>query len=76
MLLAAGYRLLGETGLYVTTPIVALLALAATWALVQEVLRDEPRSVRYLTGALTVALLATSPEYVDRLLVPMADAGA
>ncbi|MGD2207748.1 MAG: glycosyltransferase family 39 protein [Anaerolineae bacterium] len=75
-LLAVGYKLLGEVGLYVTTPFVALLALAATWALVQEALRDEPRPVRHLTAALTVALLATSPEHVDRLLVPMADAPA
>ncbi|HFD39921.1 MAG TPA: hypothetical protein ENJ31_08790, partial [Anaerolineae bacterium] len=76
VLLAAGYRLLGETGLYVTTPIVALLALAATWALVQETLRGESAAVRHLTAALTVTLLATSPEHVDRLLVPMADAAA
>lgn len=75
-LLAAGYLLLGEAGLYVTTPIVALLALAATWALAQEVLRAEPAGVRYLAGALAVALVATSPEQVDRLLVPMADAAA
>jgi hypothetical protein len=76
VLLAVGYKLLGETGLYVTTPFVALLALAATWALVQELLRGESRPVRYVAGALTVALLATSPEHVDRLLVPMADAPA
>ncbi len=76
VLLAAGYRLLGEVGLYVTTPFVALLALAGAWALVQEALRGEPQPVRTLTGALTVALLATSPEQVDRLLVPMADAAA
>lgn len=76
VLLAAGYRLLGEVGLYITTPFVALLALAATWALVQEALRGEPKPVRTLTGVLTVALLATSPEQVDRLLVPMADAPA
>jgi hypothetical protein len=75
-LLAGGYVLLGETGLYVTTPIVALLALAATWALVQETLRGQSRAVRYLTGAITVTLVATSPEHVDRLLVPMADAAA
>ncbi len=75
-LLAAGYLVLGEVGLYVTTPIVALLALAATWALAQEVLRAEPRGVRYLAGAVAMALLATSPEQVDRLLVPMADAAA
>jgi len=84
VLLAAGYLLLGETGLYVTTPIVGLLALAAAWALVQETLREPDlrafpksgRSTAALTGALGVALLATSPEYVDRLLVPMADATA
>jgi hypothetical protein len=143
-LLAAGYGLLGETGLYVTTPIVALLALAATWLLVQETLRSKRsshsrakpapakawggnpyaviateklppsahevqvhgmdprfrgdpiiaketatdrkpslrglwkprRSIPALTGALAIALLTTSPEHVDRLLVPMADAAA
>ncbi len=84
VLLAAGYLLLGETGLYVTTPIVGLLALAATWALVREALvepdlRGFPkprRSIAAITGAVAVALLATSPEQVDRLLVPMADAAA
>ena len=137
VLLAAGYLLLGETGLYVTTPIVAILALAATWALVKETLQSkgaghprargnpdavveteklpssadeaggntmEPhfrggdptiakeavadskpdlrdlgkpgRSAIALTGALAITLLATSPEHVDRLLVPMADAAA
>ena len=76
VLLAAGYRVLGEAGLYVTTPIVALLALAATWLLVQEALRGESKAVRYVVAALTVALLASSPEHVDRLLVPMADAAA
>jgi hypothetical protein len=75
-LLAAGYKLLGEVGLYVTTPMVALLALAATWALVQEALRGEARAVRYAVAGLAVVLLATSPEHVDRLLVPMADASA
>ncbi len=74
--LAAGYGLLGEVGLYVTTPVLALLSLAATWALVHEVLRSAPRGVRTLTAALTVVLLATSPEQVDRLLVPLADAPA
>jgi hypothetical protein len=76
VLLAAGYKLLGETGLYVANPVVALLALVATWALVQEALRRESAPVRHLTAGLAVALLATSPEHVDRLLVPMADAAA
>jgi len=76
VLLAAGYKVLGEVGLYVTTPIVALLSLAATWAMVQEALRGQSRATRYLTAAVTLVLLATSPEHVDRLLVPMADAPA
>jgi hypothetical protein len=76
VLLAAGYKLLGEDGLYVTTPLVAFLALAATWLLVQRILRGEPPAGRHLTAGLTLALLATSPEFVDRLLVPMADAPA
>ena len=76
VLLAGGYTLLGETGLYITTPIVALFALAATWLLVQETLRTEPRAIRYIAGALAATLVATSPEFVDRLLVPMADAPA
>ncbi len=38
------------------------MGLAASWALVQEVLREEQKPVRHLCGALTVALLATSPE--------------
>jgi hypothetical protein len=74
--LAFGYTLIGEPGLYVTTPIIALFSLAATWGLVQEALHGESKGIRYLTGALAVALLATSPEHVDRLLVPMADAPA
>jgi len=76
VLLAAGYRLFGEAGLYVTTPVTALVALFATALLALEVLRDEPRPVRFAAAALTVALTATSPEHVDRLLVPMADAAA
>ncbi len=84
VLLAAGYLLLGETGLYVTTPVVGLLALVATWALARETickpdLRGFPKSRRpvvAITGAIAIALLATSPEHVDRLLVPMADATA
>jgi hypothetical protein len=76
VLFAAGYKLLSETGLYVTNPIIGLLALAATWALTQELLRGKSKPVRYLTGVLAITLLATSPEHVDRLLVPMADAAA
>lgn len=76
VLLAAAYLLFGEIGLYVATPIEALAALAATWALALELLHGSSKPVRYATGALAVALVATSTEHVDRLLVPMADAAA
>jgi hypothetical protein len=76
VLFGGGYLLLGEKGLYLTTPLVAIASLAATWALVHEALRSQSRAFRSVVATLTVALLATSPEHVDRLLVPMADAAA
>lgn len=72
-LLAVGYWLAGETGLYVTTPVLGLASLAATWWLCHEVLRPWPKGRKVLAAGVAVFLLATSREYVDRLLVPMAD---
>lgn len=73
-LLAVGYLVLGEEGLYVTTPAIGLLSLGAIYLLVGEVLHDEPRGDRLLAGAWAAFILATSWEQIDRLLVPMADA--
>ena len=75
-LLAVGYLLLGEEGLYITTPVIGLLSLGAIYLLVAEVLHDESRGDRLLAGALAAFILATSWEQIDRLLVPMADATA
>ncbi len=74
--IALGYLLLGEPGLYLATPAVALLSLLATAALVGEVTRGWPRGYRLLTVAGAVFLLGTSYEQIDRLLVPMGDAAA
>ena len=76
VLLAAGYRLLGETGLYVWAPVMGLLALAATGALVAEVWPRGQGRRRWLGIALAVFILATSREQVLQLLVPMADVPA
>jgi len=75
-LLAVGYLLLGEEGLYITTPVIGLLSLGAICLLVAEVLHDESRGVRLFAGAWAAFILATSWEQIDRLLVPMADATA
>jgi hypothetical protein len=76
-LLALGYRLLGERGLYLVTPFVALLAAVATgllaWTLYPGALRPD---LRPLAAVLAAGLLATSPEQIVRALVPMADASA
>jgi len=75
-LLALGYLLLGEEGLYITMPMIGLLSLGAIYLLVAEVLRHESRGERLFAGAWAAFILATSWEQIDRLLVPMADATA
>ncbi|MBN1221577.1 MAG: hypothetical protein JXM69_21830 [Anaerolineae bacterium] len=78
-LLAGGYALLGEAGLYVTAPVIALLtALAVAWLTI-EISRS--RFKRDILGAVTAGSVAlfvwtTSIEVIDRSLVPMADVAA
>ncbi len=76
VLLAVGYRLLGEAGLYVTAPLAGFLALLVTAALAVEVWPQGRRRERWLGVALAVFILATSREQVLQLLVPMADVPA
>jgi hypothetical protein len=75
-ILAVGYLLLGEQGLYLVNPLIGLLCLAALLALVAELLYDRSWEERLLGGAFAAFCLATSYEHIDRLLVPMADASA
>lgn len=78
LLLALPYRLLGEPGLYLTAPLLGLLALALSAGFARLVGRAQPARLPgvALTGTLTAWLLATSYEQIDRLLVPMADVSA
>lgn len=76
MLLAVGYLLLGEEGLYLTTPLVGLLSLLALWALANELFHQRPWQERALIGALSVFILATSYQQIENLLIPMADVSA
>lgn len=76
VLLALAYRLLGEPGLYLATPLLGLLSLAATWALAQAVFAPRPPAQRQFIGGLAVFLLATSFEHISRTVVPLADISA
>ena len=76
VLLAAGYRLLGEAGLYVWAPLMGLVALAATGVLVAAIWPTGRTRERWLGVALAVWIVATSREQVLQLLVPMADVPA
>ena len=73
-LLALGYRLAGERGLYWTTPLLGLLSLLALVLLSWELLRDRAKEERLLVSAVAAFLLATSCAQLERLVVPMADA--
>ena len=74
--LAVGYFALGEEGLYVITPLLALISLIVLALLAGEAVRHRPDDERWLTAGLAAFLLATLPEQIDRVLVPMADAAA
>jgi hypothetical protein len=76
LLMAPLYRLGGLEALYWAAPLMGGLALVATWFLVDEALRDLGMVTRWAVAALTCALVATSPEGSERILVPMADAAA
>ncbi len=76
VLLALAYRALGESGLYLATPFLGLLSLAATWALAQAVFATRPPTQRQFIGGVAVFLLATSFEQISRTVVPLADISA
>jgi len=76
LFLAAGYRLLGEEGLYLVTPVMGWLALLALAGLGWELSRSLPTFERLCIVAVAVFLLATSYGQIERLVVPMADAAA
>jgi hypothetical protein len=76
VLLAIGYRLAGEAGLYLATPLLGLLSLLALLGLSWQLLQGHALGEKCLASALAVFLLATSYAQIERLVVPMADAAA
>jgi hypothetical protein len=74
ILLAGGYWLGGESGLYVTGPVVALFtALVVGWLAI-EMKKNVPGAL--LAGSFASFVWATSFEVIDRSLVPLADGAA
>lgn len=71
--LAAAYRLAGESGLYLLTPVLGVCAVLATWWTARLVLSRTNVWWRDLAASCAALVLATSFEQVDRLLVPLAD---
>jgi hypothetical protein len=77
VLLALGYRLLGERGLYLTTPLVALLSAALAGVLAAQLYpAGWLHAWRPPAAVVAAGLVATSPEQIVRALVPRADASA
>ncbi len=76
VLLAVGYWLGGETGLYMVTPVLGILSLAALVMLSRELLADRALGERLAVSAVAVLLLGSSYAQLERLVVPMADAAA
>lgn len=74
--LALAYRLLGEEGLYLATPLASLASLIAFVLLAWEYFAEKTIVERVAIVALSFTLLATSWEQVDRSLVPLVDTQA
>ncbi len=74
--LALAYRLAGEDGLYLLSPLLGLFSQVALGWLCLEALREWPVERRVLAAGVAVLVLATSYEHIERLLVPMADVAA
>ncbi|MBC7249428.1 MAG: glycosyltransferase family 39 protein [Anaerolineae bacterium] len=76
LLLAVGYAVGGEGGLWLVTPVLALAAVGATWVLAQVLFRDEPRGRRWTMGAVAAWIVATSYTQMRLAIVPMSDVPA
>lgn len=74
--IAGFYRVLGEEGLYLATPIAAIFSLVTFALLTWEYFREQSNVTRAAVVAASIALLATSWEMVDRSIVPLVDAQA
>ncbi len=76
LLLATGYIAGGERALWLTTPLLALASVGATWMMAQMLFSEEPLSRRQITGAVAAWIVATSYTQMRLSIVPMSDVPA
>lgn len=76
LLLAVGYAVGGEGGLWLVTPLLALAVVGATWTLAQVLFEGEPRGRRWAIGAVAAWIVATSYTQMRLAIVPMSDVPA
>ncbi len=76
LLLATGYIAGGERALWLTTPLLALASVGATWMMAQMLFSEEPLSRRQITGAVAAWIVATSHTQMRLSIVPMSDVPA
>jgi len=76
LLLAVGYALGGEGGLYAATPILGLGSALALAVLSWQLTAGHARNERWMVAGVAVFLLGTSYAQMERIVVPMADAAA
>ena len=71
--LAVSYLIMGETGIYITTPLFGIFAILAMWYLSIESLNQWPEGKRIAAAGFAVFVLATSYQQIEHLLLPFAD---
>ena len=76
ILLAVGCVLSGEGALWLVTPLLALAAIGAVWALVQVLFDGESPGRRWAIGAIAAWIVATSYTQMRLAIVPMSDVPA
>jgi hypothetical protein len=72
-LLGLAYLLIGESGLYLLTPLMGLITLGTTALLCHEILQRREIEKRWLGAGIAALVVATSFQQLERLVVPMAD---
>ncbi|MBI5649747.1 MAG: hypothetical protein HZC40_04755 [Chloroflexi bacterium] len=74
--LALMYRVFGEAGLYLATPLAGIASLLMLALFARDFFREQSRLARAAIIAIAVVILATSWEQVDRSLIPLVDTQA
>lgn len=73
VLLGLAYLLIGESGLYLLTPLMGLITLGTTALICHEILQRWEAEKCWIVAGIAALVVATSFQQMERLVVPMAD---